>query len=245
MKILLLYSALVFIGLIVIALIWLYRMYRQEMAKLENPDPTVWESVIKKFEQEDRGKGIPQDAVLFVGSSSIRFWRKLKQDMAPIPVIQRGFGGSQLNDLIHYADRVILPYHPKAIVLFIGTNDITGRTNDKTPDQVLSDFKILTGIIRQALPETPIYFISMTPTTARWQVWSKLHEANQRIAAFAQTQNELYFLNTTEQFLSKNGTPRRDLLWWDGLHLNRKGYEIWANLLRERLAADLYATATH
>lgn len=234
------YSLLTLLVLALIGGVWFYVKVKQEFAKLTSDDPEVWESVILEFEAQDREAGTPEDAVLFVGSSSIRFWRKLKSDMAPIPVIQRGFGGSKLHDLIHYVDRIITPYNPKAIVMFAGTNDITGRPNDKTAEQVAADFQELVQLIRRKLPETPIYYLSITPTTARWAVWPELRRANEMIAAFTAQEPNLHFLDASPFMLNADGTCNDDVLFWDGVHLNRKGYEIWAKLVKERLQQDLY-----
>lgn len=223
------------LGSLLVGGVWLYLKLQQEFARLASDDPKVWESTIAKFELEDHQQGIPKNAVLFVGSSSIRFWRTLKADMAPIPVIRRGFGGSKMRDLIYFSDRIILPYRPKAIVIFAGSNDVTGRPNDKSPQQVADDFKELVRLIHSALPQTPVYYLSITPTTARWSVWPALQAANQLIAQFAEQNPQLHFLDASPLMLKADGTCRDDLLWWDGLHLNRKGYQAWTRLVKENL----------
>ncbi|MGB3802361.1 MAG: GDSL-type esterase/lipase family protein [Lewinella sp.] len=214
---------------------WMYRRVREEFRKMESDDPEVWEPEIARFEAEDGRTPPPRDAILFVGSSSIRFWRHLAEDMAPLTVIRRGFGGAKLHDVTHFADRIILPYRPSAIVLFAGTNDISGQANDKTPEALFADFTELAELIRGELPGTPLYYISMTPIPARREVWPSLREANEAIAKYAQQHPHLHFIDMTDAFLNASDQPRNDLFWWDKVHLNRKGYRIWAGRIRDRM----------
>lgn len=222
-------------ALLTLVTIPLYLKLSIEFAKLASDDPLVWESIIQAFEEEDTINPPASDAVLFVGSSSIRFWFRLKEDLSPVPVIQRGFGGAKLRDVIHYADRIICKYRPKAIVLFAGTNDICGRVNDKSPEQVFGDFKQLAEAIKENLPDTKLFYLPITPTTSRWHVWPKADRANQLIDSYLSTQPNMVYLNTEKIFLDKEGLPREDLLWWDGVHLNRKGYEQWKKIIQPEL----------
>src|SRR5262245_56357932 len=121
-------------------------------------DPSRWEEAIQAFETAARATPEPRDAVVFVGSSSIRFWSTLKEDMQPIPVIQRGFGGSRLGDSTHYAERLVNVYKPRAVVLFAGTNDITPEQS-KTPQQLLASYQEFVAKVRKDQPDVPIYFI--------------------------------------------------------------------------------------
>jgi len=223
------------LALLTLITIPLYLKLNIEFAKLESDNPLVWESVIQAFEEEDIINPPASDAVLFVGSSSIRFWFKLKEDLSPVPVIQRGFGGSKLRDVLHYADRITCKYQPKAIVLFAGTNDICGRANDKSPEQLFKDFKQLAEIIKERLPDTKLFYLPITPTTSRWHVWPKADKANKLIASYIKTQINMVYLETDKVFLDKNGLPRKDLLWWDGVHLNWEGYEQWKKIIKPEL----------
>ncbi|WP_128544725.1 GDSL-type esterase/lipase family protein [Larkinella soli] len=228
------------VGILVLAAAFGFLWVRREYAKMESDDPGVWEPVIADFEAEDRSSPVPRQAVLFVGSSSIRFWNSLAEDMHPVPVIRRGFGGAKLQDVSFYADRIIFPYRPKAIVLFAGSNDISGRPNDKTPEQVAGAFRRLAEQIRHRLPDTPLYYLAITPTRSRWEVWPKVQRANRLIERYCRTQQHLFFIDTTRYFLTKEGRPNEDLLWWDGTHLNRDGYAIWTRILKARLLKEIY-----
>jgi lysophospholipase L1-like esterase len=216
-----------------------YSFVTAEFRKLASDDPLVWQKDIEAFQEKDFESPPTADAVLFVGSSSIRFWSTLEQDMDPIPVIKRGFGGAKLSDVIYYVDSIIIPYQPKSIVLFAGTNDITGRENDKSAQQIADDFIKLAGIIAEALPETVLYYLPITPTTSRWDIWPEADKANQFIREYASGNEKVYFIEATPYFIDEEGNPREELLLWDGIHLNKAGYAIWASIIKNKLIKEL------
>ncbi|NJO69527.1 MAG: hypothetical protein HC830_09810, partial [Bacteroidetes bacterium] len=141
------------------------------------PDVESWEADIRKFEKLDSIETYPKDAVLFMGSSSIRLWNTLQEDMQPYHTIQRGFGGSKISDLAWYTPRIVYPHQCKAIVIFIA-NDITGSEEDKTPAEIAGLFKYIVKTIRKKLPETPVFYIQVTPTESRWKMWPTIQEGN-------------------------------------------------------------------
>ncbi len=230
---------LIILGLIILAAALGYYYVQKEYKKLESDDPQVWESAIRRFEKVDAKQPPSEKAVLFVGSSSIRFWKSLKKDMAPIEVIRRGFGGAKLRDVIHYADRIILPYDPKAIVIFAGTNDISGRSNDKSPQEIATDFRTLMDKIRTELPQTPVYYIPITPTSKRWEIWPKAQQANWLIKEMTSEDPYLHYISTTEFFLNEDQSLKEELLFLDGVHLNKRGYAVWTTIIKEVLMNDL------
>jgi lysophospholipase L1-like esterase len=201
-------------------------------------DPNAWEASIRRFEAEDRRSLPPADCVVFTGSSSITFWATLEQDLAPLRVINRGFGGSRVNDVVHYADRVVIPYHPRAVVLFVGTNDIAWP-RPASAQQVYDGYRAFVDRVRAALPETPIYFVSITPTPLRWSYWPIVQEANRLIQAKVQTDALLRFIELTDAILAPNGRPDRSLFRADRLHPNHKGYARWTAVIKPILLADL------
>jgi len=190
-----------------------------------------WESSIRKFEAEDRIHPPHQNAILFVGSSSINFWHTLATDMAPLDVINRGFGGSQLAHVNYYATRIVLPYRPRAIVLYAGDNDLSWPWS-KSPQTVLDDFKQFVTIVHTALPGTWIYYVSMKPSPTRWSHWPTEHLANQMIEEFAIAQDHVQFIDITPLMLDANGKVRRELFRWDGLHMNPRGYALWTAIIK-------------
>ena len=206
-----------------------------EFQKLESDDPLVWKEDIEELTAGDADETYPEDAVLFVGSSSIRFWFTLEQDMAPVPVIQRGFGGAKLSDVLYYADRIIWPYQTNTIVLFAGTNDITGRPNDKSPEELVELFKELVRRMEEKLPNTQLYYLPITPTTSRWDIWEKAERANRLIAEFSESHEQVIYVNTGPYFIKEDGTIREEMLFIDGIHLNDEGYAVWMKLLRVHL----------
>ncbi len=199
-------------------------------------DPTRWEEAISAFEEEDRLSSPPDSAYLFVGSSSIRLWDSLKDDMAPLPVIQRGFGGSRLGDAIYYVDRIIAPYEPKALVVFSGSNDIAGDT-PRQPDQVVSLYETFVREVHSRLPDLPIFFIAISPTRSRWMHRDLVFETNRRIAAITETDARLHFIDTATPLLNAEGEPRDELFREDQLHLNEKGYALWTSVIKPVLLA--------
>lgn len=191
---------------------------------------------IARFESLDRVQPPPQNAILFIGSSSIRMWQSLAQDMAPLAVINRGFGGSQAEHAVHYIDRIVLPYRPYAIVFYEGDNDITAGV---TPEQFLTHCRRFAEIVRQAMPACRIYFLSIKPSFSRLQVWPQMQAANALLKEFCQTDAHLTFIDISSAMLEPDGQLKTDIFLPDNLHLNERGYQIWTRIVRQRLIADL------
>ncbi|MGF1584401.1 MAG: GDSL-type esterase/lipase family protein [Bacteroidales bacterium] len=198
------------------------------------PEVRAWETEIQKFETLDKNNDYPENSVLFTGSSSIRLWESLSEDMSPYPVIQRGYGGAKLSDYLVYADRIIYPHKASAIVIFIA-NDISGSESDKSPRQVAKLFKHLVKLIRKEYPDVPVFWISITPSMSRWAVWPKIREANNLIRDYCEKNNGTYFIATESLFLNERGTPRNELFQPDLLHLNPGGYKIWTGIIKEEI----------
>jgi lysophospholipase L1-like esterase len=154
--------------------------------------------------------------------------------MAPYTVIQRGFGGSKLSDLAIYAKRIFDPHACGAIVIFVA-NDITGSDHDKSPREVASLFRNVLKTIRLSHPETPVFWIEITPTALRWKVWPEIQKANELIKGICNSQKNLFFIKTDFAFLNENGLPKDELFRDDKLHLNEKGYVVWTELIMKAL----------
>lgn len=191
----------------------------------EPPDPASqkWEPAIRQFELSDRKNAPPKDAVLFVGSSSIRLW-PTRQAFAGLPVINRGFGGSQIADVNDYLQRIVVPYAPRAVVLYAGDNDVAAG---KSAVQVAKDFRSFAGRVHGHLPRTAIVFVSIKPSIARWNLWPEMRDANRRIRQFIRQDERLHFADIASPMLAGNGRPNPQLFLDDGLHLNDRGYAIW------------------
>lgn len=197
------------------------------------PDPTRFEDDIARFEARDAENPPPENAVLFVGSSSFAMWNAdLPQDMAPLTVVPRGFGGSNMNDLMHYADRVVFPYEPKAIVVYEGDNDIA---NGISPRGVFQSFRAFEDQARKQLGEVDIYFVSIKPSIARWSLWPKMAAANRLIEEYCEGSENLFYLDIATPMLGDDGQPDPAHFVDDNLHMTRAGYEIWKDVIRRPL----------
>ncbi|MGB0580425.1 MAG: SGNH/GDSL hydrolase family protein [Limisphaerales bacterium] len=200
----------------------------------ELPPPSAgnaekWEKSIAKFEKSDHEKAPAKDGILFIGSSSIRGWKTLAKDFPELPVYNRGFGGSQIADSILFADRIVIPYRPRQVVMFAGSNDINAG---KSPEQVLADFIEFDRIVRAKLPNTRISWIAITPCFKRWSQIDRVNKANRLVREFCERQTHLNYINTADHMLAADGMPRPDIFVADGLHLNAKGYALWTRIVR-------------
>jgi lysophospholipase L1-like esterase len=197
--------------------------------------PVFWEPSIAAYEASDVENPPDPGSIVFVGSSSILFWETLADDMAPMPVLNRGFGGSTILNVTHFADRIVLPYEPSTIVFYAGDNDVFfGLSGDCT----FVDFEAFVAHIREAAPNTPIYYISIKPSPARWALWEEMQQANALIEALATIDSTLFFIDVSEAMLDQRGQPIGELFGEDGLHMNAAGYQLWASIVQPRLLAD-------
>jgi lysophospholipase L1-like esterase len=192
-----------------------------------------FEPEIRAFEAADRTNPPPVGAVLFVGSSSIRLWPDLKKDFPGWPVIQRGFGGSEISDVITFTERIVLPYKPRLILLYAGDNDLA---SGKSPAQVQRDFASFVAKVRKTLPKTRIGYIAIKPSIQRWHLLEKVREANNSVRGFAQGETDIDYIDIFTPMLPRGEELRKDLFVEDGLHLSRKGYDLWADAIRKYLS---------
>ncbi|MEM9176267.1 MAG: GDSL-type esterase/lipase family protein [Myxococcota bacterium] len=220
------------LALVLVAGLYVYA-HADEAGKAE-----FWESAIVDFEEADAVQPPGPGRIVFTGSSSIRFWGSLEEDMAPLSVLNRGFGGAHMAHVVHFADRIIAPYAPRALVVYVGDNDIAAG---KTPETVVDDFEALVALARADRPTLPIYYITIKPSRSRWALWPTMAEANARIAARAAADPHMHVLDVATPMLAlgQGEAPPSDLFWIDGLHLTEKGYALWTEVVRARLLADL------
>ena len=202
------------------------------------PEVISWENEILKFEQLDKTESYPSESIIFAGSSSIRLWSSLKEDMAPYPVIQRGYGGAKLSDFAVYAGRIFDPHECRAIVIFVA-NDITGSENDKSPEEVLRLYKNIVKTIRHKHKYAPVFWIAITPTSSRWKAWTDIQQANNLIREYSEKNKNLYFIKTEYAFLGPDGKPKDELFRDDLLHLNAQGYDVWKGIVKKELDSVL------
>ena len=189
----------------------------------EQVSSPAWEADMQRFEAADAQSPPPRGGVLFIGSSSIRFWDTLAQDFPGVPVINRGFGGSELRDSTWYADRIIVPYAPRQILIYAGDNDLNAG---RTPQQLRADFIAFVERVRRDLPQAKIAYISNKPSHSRAQLLPVQREANTLIAAEAQRLGVDY-IDIFTPMLDASGQPDESLFIEDRLHMSRAGYVIW------------------
>lgn len=195
--------------------------------------PPFWKD-IQQFKQQDKQDPPPQKAILFIGSSSIRMWKDVKEDFPKHKVFNRGFGGSTLPDLIRYADDIIFPYRPKQIVMYCGDND--AASSDRiSADSILNRFIRLFKLIRTELPRTEITYISIKPSPSRERLFPVMEKANWEIENFLQDKKRADFVDIWHLMLDDFGQPRKELFGSDMLHMNDKGYAIWQKAVRPYL----------
>lgn len=185
-------------------------------------DPTRFQEQVDAYLAESVPPG--GELIVFTGSSSVRMWRDLATDFPRHTVINRGFGGSQMSDLLHYADELILRHRPAKVFIYEGDNDIAAG---KKAGRILGDAKKLQKRIRQASPDTEIYLIAAKPSLARWELKEQYEELNGRLARYAAKTDGVTFVDVWTPMLGADGKVLPDIFIDDGLHMNRKGYDIW------------------
>ena len=197
-----------------------------------------YQAQIDRWKQQDQRNPPPRNAVVFTGSSSIRFWERMSEDFAAYDTIQRGFGGSQFSDLNAFVDELVLDYEPAAVVVFEGTNDIA---SGESPAQVFQDYLTFVSLVRAgedpSRPPIEIVYLGITPTPSRWNLWPQASSLNAMIEAHADADPTLHYLDIPTPFLATGGPPTTALFLPDQLHLNQAGYDLWTQVVRPGLAS--------
>lgn len=195
------------------------------------PKSLRFEGDILAFEAADKLNPPPQNAILFTGASTIVGWKTLAEDFAGLVVINRGFGGSTIADCVFYAERIVIPYRPRIIVLRSGGNDIAAG---KTPERVAEDFRAFEEKVHAKLPDTRIAFWSMSPSVKRLANWKRCRKGNELIKAYIGKGRNMVYIDAANVTLGPDGKPRPEL-FKDGLHFNREAYKMVAKVIRPYL----------
>ncbi len=205
-------------------------------AQTRTIDPTRFEEAVRAFEAEDRAAMPPEGAIVVTGSSSIRRWHPtLQRDLAPLTAIPRGFGGSTMQDVEHFLDRIVLPYKPRAVVIYEGDND-TGAYG-VPPAEIAGRLETIVQRIHAALPAARVYVMSVKPSLARAAAWDRAQETNALYRRLAAANELVSYIDVATPFLRADGKVMDDVFIEDGLHLNEKGTRIWASTIRAALLA--------
>jgi len=197
------------------------------------PDPARFADDIAAFAAADAQTPPPADATLCIGSSSMRMWHPtIARDLAPLAVIPRGFGGSTMYDVLHFAPRIVLPYRPRTILLYEGDNDIDFGV---TPADFMAAFRAFVDLVHLELPETRIFVVSIKASGARWAKWPVMQEANGMLRAECGADSSLTFIDVATPLLGDDGLPHEEFYLPDRLHLAAGGYEVWSKAIAEVL----------
>jgi lysophospholipase L1-like esterase len=202
-------------------------MATAQEARPADPNPERFAAEIRAFEEYDRKNSTPADAILFVGSSSIRLW-PTAQSFPNLAVVNRGFGGCHTSDVNHFADRIVFKHRPRTIVFYAGDNDIA---DGKSPVQVFEDIRKFVQLSHELLPKTRVVVLSIKPSVARWRLWPQMQQANTLVRQLDMADEQMEYVDMSPPLLGADGQPRADLLLQDGLHLNEAGYRAWTQLL--------------
>jgi lysophospholipase L1-like esterase len=202
-------------------------------AQVGDPDPARFDEAIAAFVEYDSKNSAPADAVLFVGSSSIRLWPTAER-FPRLTVINRGFGGSHISDVNYHLDATVLKYAVDIIVFYAGDNDIQAG---KTPARVLADYQQFVERVHAAKSETDIIYIPIKPSVARWDKWPVIQEANAAVRTYTEGNPRLHYADVVPPMLGADGRPRPELLVEDGLHMTPLGYDIWTDVVSRSIDA--------
>jgi lysophospholipase L1-like esterase len=195
-----------------------------------------WEKDIAAFEAADLSSPPPKGEIVFIGSSTIRLW-DLKAAFPDLKTINRGFGGSEMQDSTRYVDRIVVPYSPRLVVVYAGDNDIMGIPSE----QITIAFERFVRAVHAKLPETKILYVGIKPSLLRWGQVDRMRQANAMIRQFCERDDRLGFVDTDNAMLGWDEKPRKELYVADGLHLTAAGYQILNALVRPYLAAPAAA----
>jgi len=198
----------------------------------QGPDPPAhearFEKEIQAYEAADKTNPPPENAIQFIGSSSVRLWKTLERDFGGYKVFNRGFGGSHLADSVAFVDRIVLPYKPKLVLIYAGDNDIAAG---KSPEEVFDDFRRFVQKIQAQLPETKVGFISIKPSPAREKYMDFAKETNALVKEYAASKEKVLFIDVFTPMLTPDGRPRPELFVQDGLHPSQECYQLWASII--------------
>ena len=214
---------------------WLYTQLKPN--KKKNDEGVFrWEKDISSFDSLNVIEKHSDSAIMFIGSSYIRLWKNIREDLKYKDIIHRGFGGANLRDLAYYVKRIVYPHQPKAIFIYVG-NDITTSEKDKTPDQVLELFKYVVKKIREKYPSVPITWLAISPSEKRWSVWNQIQQANGLIKTFTASEPNLFYIDVGQNFLGTDGKPNELYYRDDKLHYNDVGYQVWGKSIEKEVKA--------
>ena len=202
------------------------------------PDPKLWEGTISGFLLEDEIIGERPGAIVATGSSSMLFWdHRIREDLAPLSVISRGFGGSNMNDLLHFLDYVVLKHKPRAVMIYEGDNDVAQQV---PVENILATFKQAMEKIHAQDEAIRIYLLAVKPSISRAAMWPTMREVNAGLQEIAAGNEKIAFIDVATPMFNPDGSIRDDLFVADELHMNQAGYDIWRNTVAPILIEQIF-----
>lgn len=204
------------------------------LAAAQYPDPERYRQAVDAYLASEAEAPPPKGAIVATGSSSVRFWRDIREDLAPLTVIPRGFGGSTMRDLRHFLAELVLRHAPRAVLIYEGDNDVAVGA---APAQILEHFDAIVAAIHDQLPTSRVYILAVKPSVARWHLWDAMRATNAGFAARAEANPRLTYIDIATPMLNAAGEPRKDIFVKDMLHMNAAGYAIWREVARPVLLA--------
>lgn len=218
-------------------LLVLIAFYREPVATLDTSldryreAAAKWLPDVEKLAQNNSSAGSPE-TIVCLGSSSFRIWDSIEKDMAPYRMVRRAYGSAKYCDLAIHVDALIAELEFKAAAIYVG-NDVAGKTDDKSPDEIARLASKVIESIRRERPDAKIFLIALTPTPVRFGVWPQIQQANAALKLLAESTDNVYFISTQHEFLSADGQPRAEFFQEDRLHLNEQGYALWSSILKK------------
>ncbi len=202
-------------------------LYSQEAA---NPGPSVrFAADIEAFLKEDAVHPPPERGILFVGSSIFRQWKSLAEDMAPLPVFNRAFGGSRTEEVLYYMDRIVLPYRPRIIVYYCGSNDINASL---APEGIFGRFRTFAERVARALPETRLFYVSINRAPQKKNRWAQVDQVNAMVREYCEGTDRVDFIDVNPVLFDGEGNPRMELYLSDRLHFQGQAYREFTRVIR-------------
>jgi len=207
---------------------------KEKFSIVQNIPPNIerWEKAIDAFETNDKESVVDTEPIVFVGSSSIVMWKSLSDDFPDKSTLNRGFGGSQTDEVHYYAFRTLFPYKPKQVVIYVGDNDIA---SGKSPEKVFADLKDFFDDIRYQLPKTKITFISIKPSPSRWKLMNEFTQTNSMVKEYLKTVKNASYVDIVQPMLMENGKANPSYFLSDSLHMTAAGYDVWTKALAPHL----------
>jgi lysophospholipase L1-like esterase len=202
-------------------------------AQVDDPDPSRFQDTFDDWATADAENSMPANPIVFVGSSSINYWRTAEY-FPQFPVVNRGFGGSQASDATFWVREAVLKYDPSVVVYYEGDNDISAG---KKAPQIVEDMREFVEAVRVESPGTHVVFLSVKPSLRRWSTWADMQATNALLEDFAASRYNVHYVDVGTDMLGSDGEPIPELFIQDGLHMTPAGYEIWTRLLTPVLAS--------